>query len=165
MLIYWMWASKGSKKINPVTTLDKICATLAMALTVFSSTVQADWADVHCDVYRLGEDHASAATACMFCRSQAHINIDQPDGISDDLSPEVDLPAARRNSPLGKDGLIFQFPNETMYVYRNTATAVQPGTDGASSHTAVYSKANYDATTCKFCSLNGQVQLTRVTAP
>ena len=113
-----------------MTTLNKICAGLAVALTAFSSAAQADWVHARCDIYPKGEDHTSVVIPCVFSQRQGYINIDRSDGVSHDLSPRGDLPgnytdkngrAVYRNSGLGERGLIFQFPNETVYVYWDTA--------------------------------------------
>jgi len=113
-----------------VTTLNKTCAGLAVALTVFSSAARADWTDARCDIYPKGEDQASAVIPCVFSQRQGYINIDRSDGVSHDLSPKGDRPgnytdkngqAVYRQSGLGKDGLIFRFPIESVYVYWDTA--------------------------------------------
>ena len=125
-----MWASKDLRQINRVTTLNKTCAGLAVALTVFSSAARADWTDARCDIYPKGEDQASAVIPCVFSQRQGYINIDRSDGVSHDLSPKGDRPgnytdkngqAVYRQSGLGKDGLIFRFPIESVYVYWDTA--------------------------------------------
>ncbi len=109
-----------------------------LAFSLLSMSVQADWTDARCDIYPGGEDRASAVVPCVFSQRQGYINIDRSDGVSYDLSPRDDRPGnfkdqngqdVYRKSGPGKDGLIFQFPAETVYVYWDTAGL--PGTADA----------------------------------
>ena len=118
-------------------------AGLALAFTFFSSAAWADWTDARCDIYPKGEDRASAVVPCVFSQRQGYINIDRSDGVSYDLSPKGDRPGnytdkngqdVYRKSGLGKDGLIFQFPTESVYVYWDTAGL--PGTADGDNDTA-----------------------------
>lgn len=136
---------------------------MALAMTVISSVAWADWTHARCDIYPKGEDHVSAVIPCVFSQRQGYINIDRSDGVSYDLSPKGDLPgnyrdkngqAVYRQSGLGKDGQIFQFPNETVYVYWDIAGL--PGTTDVDNYAAPYSTAKFDATARISCSLTGQ---------
>lgn len=119
----------------------------------------ADTTDARCDIYPRGEDRASAMIACRFSQRQGFVTIARSDGVSHDLSPEDDEPGrfrdqrgrhVLREDALGQEGLIFRFPDESVYVYWNTS-ALSPPTSGADNPTAPYSTKDYDATTLLRC--------------
>lgn len=139
-----------------------IFAGFSWAALLVSSGAMADWTDARCDVYPRGEDHTDVSIPCVFSQRQGYINIDRSDGISHDLSPQDDDPGhymnqkgedVYRKSDLGKAGLIFQFSQETVYVYWDTAGL--PGNNDADNYTAPYSTKNFDATARLRCSLAG----------
>ena len=124
----------------------------------------ADSTDARCDIYPAGEDHASAMIACTFSQRQGYITIYRSDDVVHDLSPTGDAPGnyvdqtgqvVYRQSGLGKDGLIFRFPAESVFVYwdASSLSALNPE-DAETSPTAPYTTAQYDATTLLTCSLN-----------
>lgn len=134
--------------------------TLVAALAC-SGNVAADTADARCDIYPRGEDRASAMIACRFSQRQGFVTITRSDGVSHDLAPEGDEPGRYRDQrgrrvlrepedALGPEGLIFRFPDESVYVYWSTA-ALSPPTDAADNPTAPYSTKDYDATTLLRC--------------
>lgn len=126
---------------------------LLMPLTGAHSAY-ADSAEATCDVYPAGEDHTKNSGPCVFSQRQGYITIRREDGVVHDLSPVGDTPgnfedeqgrAVYRQSGLGAAGLIFRFPDESVYVYwkrRETST---------DSSTAPYSTDDYDATTLLNC--------------
>lgn len=133
------------------------CA-LAVALAC-GTEVAADTTDARCDIYPRGEDHARAMIACRFSQRQGYVSITRSDGVSHELSPEGEEPGEYRDQDgrpvyredeLGRDGLIFRFPDESVYVYWSTA-ALSPPTGATENPTAPYSTKDYDATTLLRC--------------
>ncbi len=131
-----------------------------LGLTAMALPVKADSVDARCDIYPKGEDRASASLACSFSQNQGNVYIDRKDGVSYQLTPEGDQPgnyvdssgsAVYRQSGLGKDGLIFRMPDESVYVYWD-ASSLAP-TRGYDNPTAPYTTAEYDATTLLPCSI------------
>jgi len=103
------------------------------------------------------------AIPCVFSQRQGAITIDRSDGVTHDLSPKGDLPgnysdqhghAVYRQSGLGKVGQIFRFPDESVFVYWDTAGL--PGTNDANNYAAPYTTANFDATMRITCALSVQ---------
>ncbi|MFV8819691.1 hypothetical protein [Haliea sp. E17] len=121
------------------------------------ATARADTTEARCDIYPAGEDKASAMLACTFSQRQGAVTIRRDDGVDHELSPVGDTPgnyvdaagrAVYRESGLGDQGLIFRFPDESVYVYWSTA-ALEPA--DADNPTAPFSTADYDATTLLRC--------------
>jgi len=90
--------------------------------------------------------------------------IDRSDGVLHDLSPVGDAPGnfldqnrepAYRQSGLGENGLIFRFSDESVFVYwdASSLSVLNPQDQAATSPTAPYTTAEYDATTLLPCSL------------
>jgi len=124
-----------------------------------SADVAADSAEARCDIYPRGEDRASAMIACRFGQRQGYVTITRSDGVSHDLSPEgeergryrdQDGRPVYREDDLGQAGLIFRFPDESVYVYWDTAALSPPG-NAADNPTAPYTTKDYDATTLLRC--------------
>ena len=97
---------------------------------IASSGAAADSMDARCDIFPKGEDHTNVVISCVFSQRQGYITITRSDGVVHDLSPEGDIPgnyrdadgkAVYRQSSLGKDGQIFRFTDESIYVYWDTA--------------------------------------------
>ena len=136
--------------------------TLAAAGFFFlSQGVSADSTEARCDIYRKGEDHTDVVIPCTFSQRQGYVTIDRSDGVVHDLSPVGDEPgnfedqdgrAVYRQSGLGDQGLIFRFPDESVYVYWSTAVFDE---DAMSSPTAPFSTNDYDATTFLRCKAPG----------
>lgn len=121
-----------------------------------------DWTDARCDIYPRGEDKPSKMLPCVFSQRQGAVTITRDDGVTHDLAPVGDTPgnfrdqAGRtvyRQSGLGSLGLIFRFPNESVYVYWDTS-ALAPSDDD--NPTAPFSTRDYDATTLLRCRTQGQ---------
>ena len=94
---------------------------------------------------------------CVFSQRQGYVTITRNDGVKHDLSPTGDKRGnyrdqhgnpVYRQSGLGDQGLIFRLPNESVYVYWNTA-ALNPL--DANNPTAPFSTKDYDATTLLRC--------------
>jgi hypothetical protein len=122
-----------------------------------SSSSAADSSDAACVIYPAGEDHAEALIPCTFSQRQGYVSITRDDGVAHDLSPVSDAPGSfadqdgrtvYRESGLGDQGLIFRFPDESVYVYWNTAM-LEP--DDESSPTWPFTTAEYDATSLLRC--------------
>ena len=121
------------------------------------ASVLADSTDARCDVYPAGSDHTNNMTRCTFSQRQGYVTIAREDGVRHELSPVGDAPGSfldqdgrtvYRQSGLGDQGLIFRFPDESIYVYWSTA-ALEP--DDASNPTWPFSTRDYDATTLLRC--------------
>jgi len=133
----------------------------AMLLLGTTPFVLADSTGARCDIFPAGSDHASASVACTFSQYQGNVYIDRSDGVSYELVPSGDVAgnfvdqdgnAVYRQSGLGNAGLIFRMPDESVFVYWNTASQEQPA--GAEDNpTAPYTTPEYDATTLLPCSL------------
>jgi hypothetical protein len=135
---------------------------IAACLAFFALTVQADWTDARCDIYPAGEDHTDVMIPCTFSQAQGHVVISREDGVTHDLTPKGDEPgnfrdqdgrAVYRQSGLGDQGLIFRFPDESVYVYWNTA-ALDPQSQ-EDSWSAPFTTDDYDATTRLRCRAAG----------
>lgn len=139
--------------------------TLAMAAAVFavvwSGASVADSAQARCDIYPAGEDHTDVMIPCTFSQRQGYITITRDDGVTHDLSPVDDTPgnfkdrhgnSVYRESGLGDQGLIFRFPEESVYVYWDTS-ALQPQDED--NWTAPFTTDEYDATTRLDCRAPG----------
>jgi len=105
--------------------LFNLSLTLGFLISI-GSEVQADTVDARCDIYSKGMDKVSASISCTFSQRQGYIYIRRADGKVNELSPTGNQPGnyldqfgqpVYRKSGLGKDGLIFQLVNESVYVY------------------------------------------------
>jgi len=106
---------------------------LVIALTLLfapADPARADSTDARCDVYPAGEDHTDVVLPCRFYQAQGHVVITRSDGVEHDLSPVGDAAGhfrdqdgqdVYRQSGLGREGLVFRFPTESVFVYWNTA--------------------------------------------
>jgi hypothetical protein len=134
----------------------------AAALATLPPTALGDSTDARCDVYPAGSDRASKMIGCAFSQRQGYVTIRRADGTTHDLSPVADRVgeyfdgnghAVSRETGLGDQGLIFRFPDESVYVYWSTA-ALDPDRDG-DNPTAPFSTRDYDATTLLRCRASG----------
>lgn len=134
---------------------------LIAAGLAFSQAASADSTEARCDIYPKGEDHTDVVIPCTFSQRQGYITIYRSDGVEHDLSPVGDTPGnfedqhgrkVYRQSGLGDQGLIFRFPDESVYVYWSTAIFDE---DAMNSPTAPFSTKDYDATTFLRCKAPG----------
>jgi hypothetical protein len=132
--------------------------TILAALLALASPTLADTTRARCDIYLAGSDHADKMIECTFSQRQGYVTIRRSDGVVHELSPKSDRPenfvdqdgrAVSRNSGLGDQGLIFRFPEESVYVYWSTAALDR--VNDADNPTAPFSTADYDATTLLRC--------------
>lgn len=138
--------------------LTMIAAACAAAWAV---SAPADWTDAACEIYPIGEDHTDVLIPCTFSQRQGYITLTRDDGVTHDLSPVDDTPGnfkdqdgrlVYRQSGLGDQGLIFRFPDESVYVYWNTKI-LEP--EDESSPTWPFTTDEYDATTLLRCKSDG----------
>lgn len=131
---------------------------IIVAAGIWTNPVTADWTDARCDIYPIGSDRISDMVPCTFGQRQGYITITREDGVTHELSPVGDLPGnfrdekgntVYRQSGLGEQGLIFRFPDESVYVYWNTS-ALEPK-DSEDNWTAPFTTQDYDATTRLRC--------------
>jgi hypothetical protein len=117
----------------------------------------ADWTEARCDIYAAGSDHTGKMIGCTFSQRQGHVTITREDEVTHDLAPVGNEPGVyhdqhgyeiRREDGLGDQGLIFRFPDESVYVYWDVSALI-PSTDD--NPTAPFSTADYDATTLLRC--------------
>ncbi|MCW8872804.1 MAG: hypothetical protein OQK01_09340 [Xanthomonadales bacterium] len=134
----------------------------ALVAASWTTSTLADWIDARCDIYPKGEDHTDRMIPCTFGQRQGYITITRDDGVMHDLSPVGDDPGnfrdqdgrtVYRQSGLGDQGLIFRFPDESVYVYWNT-DALKPQAD-EDNWTAPFTTDKYDATTRLRCRAAG----------
>ena len=113
--------------------------------------------EARCDVYPVGEDHTDVVIPCTFSQRQGYITIRRSDGVVHELSPEGDAPGnfrdqqgnrVYRQSGLGDQGLIFRFPEESVYLYWSTDIFEPIDEDNP---TYPFSTQDYDATTLLRC--------------
>jgi len=133
----------------------------ALLLLITAPFVLADSTRARCDIYPAGSDHATATVVCTFSQYQGNVYIDRSDGVSYELVPTGDVAgnfvdqdgkAVYRQSGLGRDGLIFRMPDESVFVYWDASTLEQAA-GNEDNPTAPYTTAEYDATTLLPCSL------------
>ena len=141
----------------------------AIALAWATSSV-ADTVDARCDIYPAGADHTDKMIHCTFSQRQGYLTISREDGVTHDLSPTGDTPGnfrdqrgrtVYRQNGLGDQGLIFRFPDESIYVYWSTA-ALEPQDEN--NPTAPFSTKDYDATTLLRCRAAGDPEFGRCPA-
>jgi hypothetical protein len=110
---------------------------LASALALGQvAIVLADSTEARCDIYPKGEDHTDVVLPCRFYQAQGHVVITRSDGVEYDLTPVPDEPGSFRDqngqdvyreTGLGTQGLIFRTPQESIFVYWNTALLESSG--------------------------------------
>jgi len=143
----------------------KILALIAAVFTVaWTHPSLADWTQARCDIYPKGEDHTDVMIPCTFSQRQGHITITRDDGVTHDLSPVGDGPGnfkdqngdmVYRQSGLGDQGLIFRFPDESVFVYWDTSALYPQDEDN---WTAPFTTEEYDATTRLRCRAPGDAE-------
>ena len=133
----------------------------AFAAAVWAGSTTADSTEARCDIYPKGSDHAEKMIHCTFGQRQGYVTITREDGVTHELSPAGDAlgnfrdqhgRTVYRQSGLGDQGLIFRFPDESVYVYWSTA-ALEPA--NADNPTAPFTTKDYDATTLLRCRAAG----------
>jgi hypothetical protein len=131
-------------------------------LGVLSASAHADWTDARCDIYPRGEDHTDVTIPCTFGQRQGFITITRSDGVTHELEPEEGVAGnfrdqhgqrVYRQSGLGDQGLIFRFPDESVYVYWNPGLLQRPN-DG-DNWAGPFTNDEYDATTRLRCKAAG----------
>ena len=129
----------------------------AVLAALWAAPAAADWTEAACEIYPAGSDRIEAMLPCTFAQSQGQITITRDDGVTHDLTPVGDTPGnfqdqegrtVYRQSGLGDQGLIFRFPDISIFLYWDTS-ALHP--DETDSPTAPFSTADYDATTLLAC--------------
>lgn len=137
----------------------KYATILTLLLAHFPVTAVADSTEARCDIYPAGEDHTDVVIPCVFSQRQGYVTIRRSDGVVHELSPEdqasapgnfIDQDGSRvyRQGGLGDQGLIFRFPDESVYVYWST-DIFEP--HEGENPTWPFSTQDYDATTLLRC--------------
>jgi hypothetical protein len=136
----------------------------AVASVFWTASALTDSTAARCDIYPAGSDHTDVMIPCTFAQRQGYIIISRSDGVTHELAPRGDTAGnftdqdgrnVYRQSELGDQGLIFRFPNESVYVYWSTA-ALEPQHDN--NPTAPFSTADYDATSLLRCKAAGDAE-------
>lgn len=139
------------------TPLGGLLAASALVAGLATWPARADSTDARCDIYPAGEDHTDVMIPCRFYQAQGHVVITRSDGVEHDLAPDEDTVGnytdqdgntVYRQSDLGDQGLIFRFPEESVYVYWNTA-ALDPDRERPPYEPAV--DLDFDATAWTPC--------------
>ncbi len=142
----------------------------ALWAAAWTGQVAADRTDARCDIYAKGSDQAEKMIRCTFGQRQGYVTITREDGVTHELAPTGEAPGnfedqrgrpVYRNSGLGDQGLIFRFPDESVYVYWNTA-ALDPA--GPGNPTWPFTTEEYDATTLLNCRAAGDTGFGRCPA-
>lgn len=144
--------------MSPANWVQCALSILALGGGLFGhDAVRADTVDARCDIYSAGEDHADAMIPCRFYQSQGHVVITRSDGVEHDLRPVGDTPGnftdqnghrVYRQSGLDEQGLIFRFPETSVYVVWSTA-ALSPDAERPAYEPAV--DLDFDATAWTRC--------------
>jgi hypothetical protein len=133
----------------------------ALAAASWTPISLADSTDAACMIYPAGEDHTDVLIPCTFSQRQGYVTISRDDGVTHELSPAGDTAgnftdqhgrAVYRQSGLDDQGLIFRFPDESVYVYWNTKMLEPADEDN---WTAPFTTDEYDATTRLRCKAPG----------
>jgi hypothetical protein len=131
--------------------------TLSLLGLLLAAPALADSTEARCDVYPAGSDHTDKMMGCRFSQRQGYVTIVRDDEVTHDLTPVGDRPGnyhdqhgyeVRREDGLSDQGLIFRFPDESVYVYWDVSALNPPNDDNP---TAPFSTADYDATTLLRC--------------
>jgi hypothetical protein len=126
-------------------------------ITIGSSTAHADSTQARCDIYPAGSDKVQAMIPCQYTQRQGYVTIIRDDKVTHELAPTDDAVGnfrdqnghmVYRQSGLGDQGLIFRFPDESIFVYWNTA-ALEPA--DPDNPTAPFSTHDFDATILLRC--------------
>ena len=129
----------------------------AVMAAIWTGVATADWTEARCDIYTRGSDHADKMVRCTFGQRQGYVTISREDGVKHELEPVGDAPGSFRDQlgrevyrqrGMGDQGLIFRFPDESVYIYWNTAALEPPDEDNP---TGPFSTRDYDATTLLRC--------------
>lgn len=139
--------------------------TLAVAAT-FSNMAAADSTEARCDIYPKGADHTDVMIPCTFGQRQGNVTITRSDGVTHDLVQNQDQPGhyrdqhgndvVRETEGLGRLGLIFRFPDESVFVYWDTS-ALEPA--DPDNPTWPFTTADYDATSLLRCGKVGSDEI------
>lgn len=130
-------------------------------LAASAGKVSADTAEAACEVYAGGETQDRVQLSCTFSQRQGYITISRADGVTHELSPSSDTPGnftdqhgktVYRQSGLGDQGLIFAFPDESVYVWWNAAK-FEPKDEN--NWAAPFTSDEYDATARLRCKASG----------
>jgi hypothetical protein len=137
-----------------------IFAVAAMSAT-WAIPASADTAQARCDIYPAGSDQVSDMIRCAFSQRQGVVTIIREDGVTHVLSPtgeavgnfeDQDGRTVYRQSGLGDQGLIFRFPDESVFLYWNASVFDSDITDDLS---GPFSTNDYDATVLLNCRATG----------
>lgn len=110
-----------------------LAVTMTIASLGFTVAVKADTVNARCEYYPNGQSRATVAQSCTFSQRQGNISIQWSDGVRNEFTAVGDSPGnyvdqrggeVYRRAGLGDHGAIFKMPNGAIYVYWNSAAAV-----------------------------------------
>ncbi len=143
--------------------MNRLTRMAAFVAAAWVAAAAADSTDARCDIYPRGADHTDKMIACTFSQRQGYVTITRADGVTHDLTPVGDAPGNyrdqngravyRQDGGMGDQGMIFRLPDESVFVYWDTA-ALKPPSD-KDNPTAPFSTTEFDATTLLRCRAAG----------
>jgi len=105
---------------------------------------------------------------CIFSQRQGYITITREDGITHDLDPVGDTPGnfrdqdgrpVYRQSGLGSEGLIFRFPDSSLFVYWDRSPSLSSESDNPTApFSTQYAGGKFDATSLLRCKAAGDAE-------
>ena len=131
---------------------------LFFSLSLSSVNLSADTVEARCDIYPKGSDKLDKMLPCYFSQRQGYVHIIRKDGIEYSLTPYGEDPgnyrddqgrAVYRQSGLGKEGVIFRLPEESVFVYWDTSALNPP--HGKDNPTYPFSTKDFAATSLFRC--------------
>lgn len=138
---------------------------MAALLAAWALPSASDSTQARCEIYPKGSDKLETMVPCTFGQRQGTITITREDGVTYDLSPVGDTPgnfrdqdgrAVYRQGGLGEAGLVFRFPDESLFVYWDNAASTPAAADNPTAPFATkYEGGEYDATTLLRCKAAG----------
>jgi hypothetical protein len=139
-------------------------ALIAAVLASWALPSAADSTQARCEIYAKGSDKMEKMVPCTFGQRQGYITITREDGVTHDLSPVGDKPgnfrdqdghAVYRQSGLGSEGLIFRFPDISIFVFWDTSALHSEKDSPTAPFATRYAGGEYDATTLLRCKAKG----------
>jgi hypothetical protein len=139
-------------------------ALIAAVLASWALPSAADSTQARCEIYAKGSDKMEKMVPCTFGQRQGYITITREDGVTHDLSPVGDKPgnfrdqdghAVYRQSGLGSEGLIFRFPDISIFLFWDTSALHSEKDSPTAPFATRYAGGEYDATTLLRCKAKG----------
>lgn len=97
---------------------------------IHTSSAFADKKNVRCDVYPKGSDHSDVSIPCTYMEYDDSVTINRSDNVvhyltqqkgAADTFKDQNFNLVHRQNDLGKEGVIFRFKKESIYLYWDTS--------------------------------------------